>query len=51
MTEDEDTDDNDDGVVDLLEHVYQLLEALDHFRPLHLTRTKPMLKKNLRESR
>ena len=51
MTEDEDTDDKDDGVVDLLEHVYQLLEALDHFRPLHLTRTKTMLKKNLRESR
>ena len=51
MTEDEDIDDNDDGVVDLLEHVYQLLEALDHFRPLHLTRTKTMLKKNLRESR
>ena len=44
MTEEEDTDDNDDGVVYLLEHVYQLLEALDHFRPLHLTRTKPMLK-------
>ena len=44
MTEDEDTVDNDDGVVDLLEHVYQLLEALNHFRPLHLTRTKTMLK-------
>ena len=44
MTEDEDTDDNDDGVVDLLEHVHQLLEVLDHFRPLHLTRTKTMLK-------
>ena len=44
MTEEEDTDDNDDGVVYLLEHVYQLLEAFDHFRSLHLTRTKPMLK-------
>ena len=44
MINDEDTDDNDDGVVDLLEHVYQLLEALHHFRPLHLTRTKTMLK-------